>query len=236
MTIFSLVWIWTSLVFAFAVNALPVRLEHGETRTNIRFRSTTNDTSSGSHVYDVPRVPLGVLANYTVNPSSPSPSFPPSSSILRRSPSSPPKTVPVQLWIHAKGTDSEHWSLVIDSTRGFAAEAPDPYHQDSQPLRPLTFSYYSDQKSQAKLMDLNCQATFENDEKMDEIFKDLVNNSKIGWGGKLPREIGGNCMDYVKGALEYLVKGKNIKQMPVKFTELWDREYKEVQKKVWGRQ
>ncbi|KAJ3714684.1 hypothetical protein C8R42DRAFT_646155 [Lentinula raphanica] len=80
-------------------------------------------------------------------------------------------------------------------------------------------------------MDLNCQATFENDEKMDEVFKDLVNNSKIGWGGKLPREIGGNCMDYVKGALEYLVKGKNIKQMPVKFMELWDREYKEVQKK-----
>lgn len=64
-----------------------------------------------------------------------------------------------------------------------------------------------------------------------EIFKGLVNIKMK----KLPREVEGTCMDYVKLALIYLKEKGIISKIPPKFDELWKSDYNKVQKKVWGR-
>ncbi|KAJ4489945.1 hypothetical protein J3R30DRAFT_3399412 [Lentinula aciculospora] len=140
------------------------------------------------------------------------------------------KNVPVQLWIHERGTDSEHWALVIDTIHGFDAEIQNVYEQFKHPLKPTRFAYKA--KKASKLIDLRCEALFKDEAEMKQVFKELVNNVKIT---KLPWEIGGNCMDYSKDVLEYLVKGKHISRIPSAFTTLWKQDYVKVREKVWGR-
>ncbi|KAF9058606.1 hypothetical protein BDP27DRAFT_1432478 [Rhodocollybia butyracea] len=137
-----------------------------------------------------------------------------------------PIKVPVQLWIAHKGKGDEHWALVIDSKNGF--EAVISGNPTAYPLKPRKF-FYNKELNQ-NLMDLGCQATFETREKMDDVFSKL---EKIDMP-TLAIKKGGNCMDYVRKALEVLEAGNHISKIPTTFEKLWESNYNEVQKRVWG--
>ncbi|KAE9394844.1 hypothetical protein BT96DRAFT_1022311 [Gymnopus androsaceus JB14] len=138
-------------------------------------------------------------------------------------------TAPLDIWISHRGSNEEHWALVIDTVHGFDASIPDKFHQDNNPLQPREFEY--DPSKKANLISLDCTATFKNVADKQRIFKGLVGIKMM----KLPRQIGGNCMDYIKAALTYLEGEKAIPGIPKKFTDLWASDYDKVQKKVWGR-
>lgn len=135
---------------------------------------------------------------------------------------------PVKLWIYGRGSEFEHWALIIGS-RAFHATIPDPKHEDANPLKAAMLTYEESKK--AKLIDLDCTATFTDANQVTKVNKALVDIKMM----KLPRETGGNCMDYVKDALKYLVENKNIPSVPSKFTKIFNSDYDKVQKEVWSR-
>ncbi|KAF9063970.1 hypothetical protein BDP27DRAFT_1334301, partial [Rhodocollybia butyracea] len=140
--------------------------------------------------------------------------------------------VPVHLWIEGKGSPSEHWSLIIDHKNGFGAQmAHAPSHEPlgkESPLIPIGFVYRLEKTS--KLENLGCTASFETKEEMNHVFSQLVEIQMT----KKPRQVGGNCMDYVKKALSVLKEGDHIPKIPPRFTRIYRNNYKSVRKKVWG--
>lgn len=121
---------------------------------------------------------------------------------------------------------SEHWALVIDGTHGFDATALESEHSE-EPLKPAEFAFKADKEY--KLMNLNCEASFQSEAEMKEVFTELVRNIRMT--GK-PLETGSNCMDYVKKALEYLAP-KHIPEVPPIFTQYFNTHYEAVKEKVY---
>ncbi|KAJ4491632.1 hypothetical protein C8J55DRAFT_591517 [Lentinula edodes] len=137
--------------------------------------------------------------------------------------------VPVQMWIGHPDTPFEHWVLNIDKSNNFHTKkvSRNPKH----PLKPSLYSkdYSSVNDPDWQYIDLDCEATFNSDSKMEDVFKDLVN---IPWTSA-PIDSGGNCLDYVKAALELLAEGNFISAVPSKFTDRYNKYYVEVTKTVW---
>ncbi|KAJ4484523.1 hypothetical protein C8R41DRAFT_868525 [Lentinula lateritia] len=148
--------------------------------------------------------------------------------------------VPVQLWVNHEGQSDEHWVLVIDKVYGFHAIAP-----EEKPAKPGQLQFKSGLDPQAKLkpqqlayrpekadklMNLDCDATFKDQADMTKVFGELV--TKIDMS-KPADEVGGNCMDYVKMALEFLQKGDYITSVPKIFTTYYNKNYDAVRKEVY---
>ncbi|KAJ4477409.1 hypothetical protein J3R30DRAFT_217442 [Lentinula aciculospora] len=207
--LWALFYLWTSL---FAVIALPLQggsnLSQLERRTNSGLHSTQ---ASSSHVI---------------------------SSKNTGSTSTAPGKVPIQLWVYHQGQDDEHWVLVIDRVNGFHAinpeEKPKPGQftftsgLESVTLIPQEFAYHPDKAN--KLMNLDCEAMFENYAEMKNVFKKLVNDIKMPTTAD---GVGGNCIDYVKMALKFLQKGEYIPSVPRIFTTLYKKNYEAVRKEVY---
>ncbi|KAH7870262.1 uncharacterized protein C8R40DRAFT_1175739 [Lentinula edodes] len=126
-------------------------------------------------------------------------------------------------------TPFEHWVLNIDKSNNFHTKkvSRNPKH----PLKPSLYSkdYSSVNDPDWQYIDLDCEATFNSDSKMEDVFKDLVN---IPWTSA-PIDSGGNCLDYVKAALELLAEGNFISAVPSKFTDRYNKYYVDVTKTVW---
>jgi len=199
------------------VTALPLTVENNTIELNPRGGSHTTDSSAKKR------------------PISPNADLPPA----KQAKASTVIKVPVQLARLSLGSETEHWVLVIEKTHGFHAVEPrnkphepgtfafhDENKDDKQPLEPAELPYAAERAD--KLIDLGCEASFQNKEEMNEVFKELL---QIKMTGK-PSDSGSNCMDYVKMALQHLAP-KHIPEVPPKFTKEYNDNYAKVREEVY---
>ncbi|KAF9063966.1 hypothetical protein BDP27DRAFT_1405559 [Rhodocollybia butyracea] len=142
--------------------------------------------------------------------------------------------VPLHLWISKEGTDDEHWSLVINSKEIFHAinfrstpSLPYPTNPGFLVVENIPFTG-STQTPGRNLIDLG-KAKFKTEEEMTAAFSQLA---KIGMPHKA-HVVGGNCMDYVKMALEKLVEKDHILNIPPIFRNIYDERYTKVRQRIY---
>ncbi|KAF9068222.1 hypothetical protein BDP27DRAFT_1448550 [Rhodocollybia butyracea] len=137
---------------------------------------------------------------------------------------------PLSLWASQIGTEQEHVSLVMHDVlvQGVVAKSMNDFET---PLIGHYAAYHGPTTTEkTRIIKLNENVEFAS---RHEFEAEVLKLSKMTLAPHKPIDEGGNCVDYIKKALEELVEEKALAKMPATFTAWYGANYKRISEGTW---